>query len=172
MTDRLKVPGSPLATVLIVLTRVCLLLVMVQMAPKLVPSKLPEMVRLALLTVTYVAAPPDGDVQTMVAVDSQPAVKASVTVTCRTPVLLSGNVTVWLALDARMKFVGVTAALGLATDEKLKVCVVLAGLVRLVILMYPCTIKPTTKPAPLSMHLALVPAVKFAGVQSDDDAFV
>ena len=73
----------------------------------------------------------------MVALDSQPADKASVTVTCRTPVVLSGNVTVWLAFDARMKFVGVTVALGLATDEKLKVCVVLAGMVCLVILMNP-----------------------------------
>jgi len=136
-TDRLNVPVSPFSTVLRALTRVCLLFVMVQIAPKLVPSKLPEMVRLALLTVTYGAGPPEGDVQTMAAVDSQPADKASVTVTCRTPVVLSGNVTVWLALDARMKFVGVTVALGLATDEKLNVCVVLAGLVCLVILMNP-----------------------------------
>ena len=59
--------------------------------------------------------------QTIVAVDSQPADKASVTVTCRKPVVLSGNVTVWLAFDAKMKFVGVMVALGLATEEKLKV---------------------------------------------------
>ena len=136
-TDRLKVPVSPFGTVLRVLTRVCLVLVMVQMAPGFVPSKLPEIVRLALLTVTYGAGPPEGDVQTMEAADSQPADKASVTVTCRKPVVLSGNVTVWLALDDKMKFVGVTVALGLATDEKLKVCVVLAGLVCLVILMKP-----------------------------------
>ena len=51
-TDRLNVPVSPLGTVLRALTRVCLLLVMVQIAPKFVPSKLPEMVRLALLTET------------------------------------------------------------------------------------------------------------------------
>ena len=110
---------------------------MVQKAPGFAPSKLPEIVRLALLTVTCGAGPPEGDVQTMVDVDSQPADKASVTVTCRKPVVLSGNVTVWLALDDKMKFAGVTVALGLATDEKLKVCVVLAGLVCLVILMKP-----------------------------------
>lgn len=57
----------------------------------------------------------------MVAVDSQPADNASVTVTCRKPVVLSGNVTVWLAPDANVKLAGVTVALGLATDEKLKV---------------------------------------------------
>lgn len=73
----------------------------------------------------------------MAAVDSHPADKASVTVTCRTPVVLSGNVTVWLTFDDKMKFVGVIVALGLATVEKLKVCVVLAGLVCLVILMKP-----------------------------------
>ena len=119
-----------------------------------------------MLTVTYGAAPPDGDVQTMLAVDSQPAVKASVTVTCRTPVVLSGNVTVWLVFDDKIKFVGVTVALGLATDEKLKVCVVLAGLACLVILIKPCTTTPATKPAPLSIHFELVLAVRVAGVQA------
>ena len=73
----------------------------------------------------------------MVAVDSQPADKASVTVICRTPVVLSGKVTVWLAPEDNVKLAGVTVALGLATDEKLKVCVVLAGLVCLVIFIKP-----------------------------------
>ena len=136
-TDRLKIPVSPFGTVLRALTRVCLVLVMVQMAPGFVPSKLPEIVQLALLTVTYGAGPPEGNVQIMVAVDSHPADKASVTVSCRKPVVLSGNVTVWLALNDKIKFAGMTVALGLATDEKLKVCVVLAGLVCLVILINP-----------------------------------
>ena len=57
----------------------------------------------------------------MVAVDSQPADKASVTVICRTPVVLSGKVTVWLAPEDKVKLAGVTVALGLATDERLKV---------------------------------------------------
>ena len=113
------------------------MLVTLQMAPKFVPSKLPEMVRLALLTVTYGAEPPEGDVQTMEAVDSHPADKTSVTVTCRKPVVLSGNVTVWLAPDDNAKLAGVTVALGLLAVEKLKVCVVLTGLVCLVILMNP-----------------------------------
>ena len=74
----------------------------------------------------------------MVAVDSQPADKASVTVICRTPVVLSGKVTVcWLAPEDKVKLVGVTVALGLLAVEKLKVCVVLAGLVCLVILIKP-----------------------------------
>ena len=107
------------------------------MTPGFIPSKLPEIVRLALLTVTYGAGPPGGDVQKMEAADSHPGDKASVIVTCRKPVVLSGNVTVWLALDDKKKFLGVTVALGLATDEKLKICVVLAGLVCLVILMKP-----------------------------------
>lgn len=136
-TDRLNVPVSPFGTLLRALTRVCLLLVMVHIAPKCDPSKLPEMVRLALLTVTLGAGPPAGEVQTMLEPDSQPADKASVTVTCRTPVVLNGNVTVWLAPDDSVKLAGVTVALGLATDEKLKVCVVLAGLVCLVILIKP-----------------------------------
>ena len=73
----------------------------------------------------------------MLAVDSQPADKASVTVICRTPVVLSGNVTVWLAPDDNVKLAGVTVALGLLTAEKLKVCVVLRGFVCFVILIKP-----------------------------------
>ena len=44
---------------------------------------------------------------------------ASVTVTFRTPVVLSGNVTVWLAFDAKMKFVGVMVALKSAASNSL-----------------------------------------------------